>query len=99
VLRHHRGDLAQAGHRDARLVTDYLGHADLSTVSRYAHVASDELHEATATLGHRLEPSASRDEQRDDLHQRRHMPTGTIDIPIRDVLHPPPYGGPVVRRD
>jgi site-specific recombinase XerD len=28
-----------------------LGHADLSTVSRYAQVADDELHDAAATLG------------------------------------------------
>ncbi len=35
---------------DARLVAAYLGHADLSTVSRYAHVADGELHEAAETL-------------------------------------------------
>jgi integrase len=36
---------------DTRLVAEYLGHADLSIVSRYAHVAERELHEATAALG------------------------------------------------
>jgi site-specific recombinase XerD len=36
---------------DARLVAAYLGHADLSTVSRYAHVAPAELHQAAAMLG------------------------------------------------
>jgi len=35
---------------DTRLVAEYLGHADLSTVSRYAHVASDELHGAAQAL-------------------------------------------------
>jgi integrase len=38
---------------DARLVAAYLGHADLSTVSRYAHVAADELHDAAAALAAR----------------------------------------------
>jgi hypothetical protein len=33
--------------------TAYLGHADLSTVSRYAHVAEDELHDAAAALAAR----------------------------------------------
>lgn len=35
---------------DARLVAEYLGHADLSTVSRYAHVAARELHTAADSL-------------------------------------------------
>ena len=35
---------------DARLVAAYLGHADLSTVSRYAHVADGELHDAAAAI-------------------------------------------------
>lgn len=35
---------------DARLVASYLGHADLSTVSRYAHVAADELYLAADAL-------------------------------------------------
>jgi site-specific recombinase XerD len=38
---------------DAHLVAAYLGHADLSTVSRYAHVAPDELHDAAAALAAR----------------------------------------------
>lgn len=38
---------------DARLVAAYLGHSDLSTVSRYAHVAADELHDAAAALAAR----------------------------------------------
>lgn len=35
---------------DARLVAEYLGHADLSTVSRYAHVAAPELQTAADSL-------------------------------------------------
>jgi hypothetical protein len=31
-------------------VAAYLGHSDLSTVSRYAHVAEDELHEPAGAL-------------------------------------------------
>ena len=38
---------------DARRVAECLGHADLSTVSRYAHVAEDGLHEAAAMLAAR----------------------------------------------
>jgi hypothetical protein len=38
---------------DACLVAAYLGHADLSTVSRYAHVAADELHGAAALIAAR----------------------------------------------
>jgi integrase/recombinase XerC len=41
--------LRQAG-ADARLVAEYLGHADLTTVTRYAHVASEEIHDAAQTL-------------------------------------------------
>jgi len=49
-VQHSRGSGPQET-GDTRLVAEYLGHADLSTVSRYAHVAEHELHEATATLG------------------------------------------------
>jgi len=43
---------------DARLVAEYLGHADLSTVSRYAHVASEELHTAAAVISEHAVPAA-----------------------------------------
>ncbi len=33
-----------------RLVAECLGHADLSTVSRYAHVAGQEMHTAVQAL-------------------------------------------------
>ena len=50
TLRHTAATWLRAATGDARLVAAYLGHADLSTVSRYAHVADDELHEAAAAI-------------------------------------------------
>jgi integrase/recombinase XerC len=50
TLRHTAATWLRQQTGDARLVAAYLGHADLSTVSRYAHVAADELHEAAATI-------------------------------------------------
>jgi site-specific recombinase XerD len=35
---------------DTRLVAEYLGHVDLSTVSHYAHVATEETHVAVQSL-------------------------------------------------
>lgn len=61
TLRHTAATWLRQSTGDARLVAEYLGHTDLSTVSRYAHVASDELHEAATQLGNRLElPSVQR---------------------------------------
>jgi len=51
TLRHTAATWLRQQTADARLVAAYLGHADLSTVSRYAHVADSELHQAAATLG------------------------------------------------
>src|SRR6266540_2332239 len=53
TLRHTAASWLRQATGDARLVAEYLGHADLTTVSRYAHVAGDELHEAAAVLGGR----------------------------------------------
>jgi site-specific recombinase XerD len=50
TLRHTTATWLRQATGDTRLVAEYLGHADLSTVSRYAHVASDELHAAVQTL-------------------------------------------------
>jgi len=50
TLRHTAATWLRQATGDARLVAEYLGHADLSTVSRYAHVAPDELHDAAAVL-------------------------------------------------
>jgi site-specific recombinase XerD len=53
TLRHSAATWLRQECGDARLVAAYLGHADLSTVSRYAHVAPEELHEAAAALAAR----------------------------------------------
>jgi site-specific recombinase XerD len=58
TLRHTAATWLRQETGDARLVAAYLGHADLSTVSRYAHVAEEELHEAAAQIGDRLQLSA-----------------------------------------
>ncbi len=50
TLRHTAATWLRQATGDARLVAEYLGHADLSTVSRYAHVAHDELHAAATAL-------------------------------------------------
>jgi len=50
TLRHTAATWLRQQTGDARLVAAYLGHADLSTVSRYAHVAEQELHEAAAAI-------------------------------------------------
>src|SRR5207253_3662307 len=53
TLRHTAASWLRQATGDARLVAEYLGHADLTTVSRYAHVAPDELHQAAARIGER----------------------------------------------
>ena len=50
TLRHTAATWLRQQTGDARLVAAYLGHADLSTVSRYAHVAESELHGAAAAI-------------------------------------------------
>jgi integrase/recombinase XerC len=60
TLRHTAATWLRQQTGDARLVAAYLGHADLSTVSRYAHVAEAELYEAAATLAKRVENTPRR---------------------------------------
>jgi integrase/recombinase XerC len=50
TLRHTAATWLRQELGDTRLVAEYLGHADLSTVARYAHVARDELFDAAARL-------------------------------------------------
>jgi len=50
TLRHTAATWLRQELGDARLVAEYLGHADLSTVSRYAHVAREELFAAAGCL-------------------------------------------------
>jgi integrase/recombinase XerD len=51
TLRHTSATWLRQATGDTRLVAEYLGHADVATVSRYAHVAATELHAAVQTLG------------------------------------------------
>jgi integrase len=50
TLRHTAATWLRQATGDVRLVAEYPGHSDLSTVSRYAHVASEELHTAAQVL-------------------------------------------------
>jgi len=50
TLRHTAATWLRQELGDTRLVAEYLGHADLSTVARYAHVDRDELFDAAARL-------------------------------------------------
>jgi integrase/recombinase XerC len=61
TLRHTAATWLRQATGDARLVAEYLGHADLSTVSRYAHVAGPELHAAAKTIAERagLQPAGA----------------------------------------
>ena len=73
TLRHTAATWLRQTSGDARLVAEYLGHADLSTVSRYAHVASEEMHAAVQSLADRasLPPApAARAASQDPQHDR-----------------------------
>jgi integrase/recombinase XerC len=59
TLRHTAATWLRQQTGDARLVAAYLGHADLSTVSRYAHVAVDELHAAARVIADRAVVASS----------------------------------------
>jgi len=54
TLRHTAATWLRQETGDTRLVAEYLGHSDLSTVSRFAHVAAEEMHAAVQSLGGRL---------------------------------------------
>jgi integrase/recombinase XerC len=55
TLRHTAATWLRQETGDARLVAEYLGHADLSTVSRYAHIAPEDLHQGAAALAARID--------------------------------------------
>lgn len=59
TLRHTAATWLRQATGDARLVAEYLGHADLSTVSRYAHVASAELRAGAEVIAAQALPSPS----------------------------------------
>jgi hypothetical protein len=50
TLRHTAATWLRQATGDTRLVAEYLGHSDLSTVARYAHVAEEDLHAAVRVL-------------------------------------------------
>ena len=58
TLRHTAATWLRQQTGDARLVAEFLGHADLSTVARYAHVAPAELHAAADALSRTAVPSS-----------------------------------------
>lgn len=57
TLRHTAATWLRQATGDTRLVAEFLGHADLSTVSRYAHVAEPELHAAAESIAALAFPS------------------------------------------
>ena len=59
TLRHTAATWLREATGDTRLVAEYLGHADLSTVSRYAHVAAEELHAAAQALADHAQERSS----------------------------------------
>ncbi len=76
TLRHTAATWLRQERGDTRLVAEYLGHADLSTVARYAHVDRDELHDAAC----RLEQLAVADAQA-AARSEPERPSRTIDRP------------------
>jgi integrase len=54
TLRHSAATWLRQATGDARLVAEYLGHADLSTVHRYAHVAATELDAAASAIAEQV---------------------------------------------
>jgi hypothetical protein len=59
TLRHTAATWLRQELGDTRLVAEYLGHADLSTVARYAHVDRDELFVAAGRLEHLAAPGSN----------------------------------------
>ena len=64
TLRHTAATWLREATGDTRLVAEYLGHTDLSTVSRYAHVAAEELHAAAQALADHAQERSSRTQAR-----------------------------------
>ena len=88
TLRHTAATWLRQELGDARLVAEYLGHADLSTVARYAHVDRDELFDAAGRLEQLATP---RDEP-------AAPPEPDQPPPPVDASDHPPNGAPESRR-
>jgi integrase len=81
TLRHTAATWLRQATGDTRLVAEYLGHADLSTVARYAHVASEELHAAAQSIAEgpgEKRPSASPPPPRDPSGRRERVHPGQL---------------------
>src|SRR6202012_2149261 len=90
TLRHTAATWLRQQTGDARLVAAYLGHADLSTVSRYAHVAPDELHDAAAAIARNGELDAAAARVSDTTRQERTNPGSVVSPSPHEV----PLGHP-----
>jgi integrase len=81
TLRHTAATWLRQATGDTRLVAEYLGHADLSTVARYAHVASEELHAAAQSIADgpgEKRPSAPPPPPRDPSGRRERVHPGQL---------------------
>jgi integrase/recombinase XerC len=86
TLRHTAATWLRQERGDTRLVAEYLGHSDLSTVSRYAHVDRDELFDAAGRLE---QLAAPRDKPGAPAELDQPSPTGDgSDHPSSDAQRP-----------
>jgi integrase/recombinase XerC len=91
TLRHTAATWLRQEVGDTRLVAEYLGHADLSTVARYAHVDREELFEAAGRL-EQLAIAAEEPSARPDLvkasDSQSDLPSPTGDRPASSERPP-----------
>jgi integrase/recombinase XerC len=85
TLRHTAATWLRQERGDTRLVAEYLGHSDLSTVSRYAHVDRDELFDAADRLE---QLAAPREEPAAPAELDQPSPTGDSSDPPSDAVRP-----------
>ena len=83
TLRHTAATWLRQERGDTRLVAEYLGHADLSTVARYAHVDREELHAAAGRLEQLATPEAPPPQDATPERQSGDPPASTTDRPHR----------------
>ena len=103
TLRHTAATWLRQELGDTRLVAEYLGHADLSTVARYAHVDRDELFDAAGRLEQiaapeePAEPSRLRDPLTPTLHRAsRASRVAAAAVADGDVEVETPYSGATI---
>jgi integrase len=84
TLRHTAATWLRQELGDTRLVAEYLGHADLSTVARYAHVDRDELFAAAGRLEQLAVPQTEA-ETPDEPEQSSEPGDGSGDAPNESV--------------